>query len=478
MKRILVLLTMWLAAVAAVQAGPVPGKSITTMLSDANAKALPTAAQVTVTEFHHPGFNHYFITAYADEAAHLAAGGLPPWVPTGHTFKVWGGPDQGITNVCRFFSETFAPRSSHFYSNNPVECPGLSTGGVWQLESSAAFFMMPTATGSCPSGTMPLYRLYNDGKSGAPNHRYTIHTSVRATMIAAGWLPEGTGPNGVFACVPLAGTAPPPPPNASAFQVEVTGYVNTLLNLVSGDIVDVDKLGVVLNSALAALMNPASTCPAVTSTPPLGNLTSLPPNLTIDVSYGGGCTVQEGTTSVTLSGSVVLSLSNVVLTDTNLSGTLAATFNNVRVGGVLVANGTVRATANLAVSATTGATSGPINVTLTNFLLPDGLGISGTLGINLNSTGTTTVTTDVVTSPNNVAVRLNASVVPAADGSVLVNTTGASTVGAYSVQVSGLRIDADLCTTGAIGGNVSFSRTGQTGTFTFNSSCSYTYSGP
>jgi len=190
MKRILVLLTMWLAAVAAVQAGPVPGKSITTMLSDANAKALPTAAQVTVTEFHHPGFNHYFITAYADEAAHLAAGGLPPWVPTGHTFKVWGGPDQGITNVCRFFSETFAPRSSHFYSNNPVECPGLSAGGVWQLESPAAFYMMPTATGSCPSGTMPLYRLYNDGKSGAPNHRYTIHTSVRATMIAAGWLPD------------------------------------------------------------------------------------------------------------------------------------------------------------------------------------------------------------------------------------------------------------------------------------------------
>jgi len=145
---------------------------------------------------------------------------------------------------------------------------------------------------------------------------------------------------------------------------------------------------------------------------------------------------------------------------------------------VTVANGTVRATANLAFGATTGATSGPIDVTLTNFLLPDGLGISGTLGINLNSTETTTVTTDLVISPNNVAVRLNASVVPAADGSVLVNTAGASTVGAYSVQVSGLRIDADLCSTGAIGGNVSFNRGGQTGTFTFNSSCSYTYSGP
>ncbi len=476
MKRILVLLTMWLAAVAAALTGQGGGLVPTSLAAD--AKALPTAAQVTVTEFHHPVFNHYFITAYADEAAHLAAGGLPPWVPTGHTFKVWGGPDQGITNVCRFFSETFAPRSSHFYSNNPVECPGLSAGGVWQLESSAAFFMMPTATGSCPSGTMPLYRLYNDGKSGAPNHRYTIHTAVRTTMIAAGWLPEGMGPDGVFACVPLAGTAPPPPPNASAFQVEVTGYVNTLLNLASGDVVDADKLGVVLGSALAALLNPASTCPAVTSTPPLGSLTTLPPNLTIGIDYGGGCTVQEGTTSVTLSGSVVLSLSNVVLTDSSLSGTLAATFNNVRVAGVPVANGTVRATANLQFNDATGVTSGPINATLTNLLLPDGLGVSGTLGIDLNTAGTTTVATDLVTSPNNVAVRLNATVVPATGGSVLVNTTGASTVGAYAVQVSGLRIDADVCTTGAIGGTVSFSQSGRTGTFTFNSSCSYTYSGP
>jgi len=128
--------------------------------------------QVTVTEFHRPGFNHYFITAHADEAAHLATGGLPPWVPTGHTFKVWGGPDQGITNVCRFFGATFAPRSSRFYRNNPAECPGLSARGAWPLESSAAFFMMPTA---------------------------------------AGWLPEGMGPNGVFACVPLAGTVLLPP---------------------------------------------------------------------------------------------------------------------------------------------------------------------------------------------------------------------------------------------------------------------------
>jgi hypothetical protein len=120
MKRILVLLTMWFAAFAAAQPGPDGG--IAPMSPAADAKALPTSAQVTVTEFHHPGFNHYFITAYADEAAHLATGGLPPWVPTGHTFKVWGGPDQGITNVCRFFSETFAPRSSHFYSNNPARC--------------------------------------------------------------------------------------------------------------------------------------------------------------------------------------------------------------------------------------------------------------------------------------------------------------------------------------------------------------------
>jgi len=163
--------------------------------------AAPPSGLATVTEFYHPLFNHYFITADAGETALLTTGQLPPWVPTGLTFTAWNRPGLNITNVCRFFSATFAPLSSHFYSNDPLACPALQEGGVWLLESRNAFYMMPSATGYCPPGTIPLYRLYNNGMGGAPNHRYTIDAVVRASMIAKGWIAEGNGPGVVFACV-------------------------------------------------------------------------------------------------------------------------------------------------------------------------------------------------------------------------------------------------------------------------------------
>jgi Repeat of unknown function (DUF5648) len=104
--------------------------------------------------------------------------------------------------VCRFFSATFAPKSSHFYTNDPAECAALQSAGVWTLENANAFYMMRSPAGTCASGTIPLYRLYNNGQGGAPNHRYTTDPVIRSSMIAAGWTPEGNGSDGVFACVP------------------------------------------------------------------------------------------------------------------------------------------------------------------------------------------------------------------------------------------------------------------------------------
>ena len=111
-----------------------------------------------------------------------------------------------VTNVCRFFSAAFAPKSGHFYSNDPAECPGLQARGAWVLEDPAAFYMMKSPTGFCPIGSTPLYRLYNDGQGGAPNHRYTIDPGIRRSMIAAHWISEGNGADGVFACVPDDGS--------------------------------------------------------------------------------------------------------------------------------------------------------------------------------------------------------------------------------------------------------------------------------
>jgi hypothetical protein len=57
--------------------------------------------------------------------------------------------------------------------------------------------------GACPAGTEPLYRLYNEGRGGAPNHRYTNSPQTFAAMTANGWSAEGTGPGRVFACTPV-----------------------------------------------------------------------------------------------------------------------------------------------------------------------------------------------------------------------------------------------------------------------------------
>jgi len=157
----------------------------------------------TATEFYHPGFNHYFITSYPEEAASLAAGNLPPWVPTGKTFPVWGSSGTYIDNVWRFFSASFAPQSGHFYTNNPSEAATLQMGNVWQLEASDAFYMVASPDGQCDDGTRPLYRLYNNGMGGSPNHRYTIDPEVRTQMLGQGWVAEGNGPDGVFTCVPF-----------------------------------------------------------------------------------------------------------------------------------------------------------------------------------------------------------------------------------------------------------------------------------
>ena len=56
--------------------------------------------------------------------------------------------------------------------------------------------------GTNPIGTVSLYRAYNNGLGGAPNHRYTTSLSILNQMIAAGWVAEGDGTPPVFACVP------------------------------------------------------------------------------------------------------------------------------------------------------------------------------------------------------------------------------------------------------------------------------------
>lgn len=163
----------------------------------------PTPGTAQVVEYFHASFGHYFITASPEEAAAIDAGNVKGWTRTGETFKVFPLNAVDSFNVCRFFSTSFTPKSSHFYTPSATECAAVKNNPNWQYEGLVFSVAATTASGACAFGTTPLYRLYNDGKSGAPNHRYTVNTAVRAAMLAQGWIPEGQGALGVVACVPI-----------------------------------------------------------------------------------------------------------------------------------------------------------------------------------------------------------------------------------------------------------------------------------
>lgn len=163
------------------------------------AVANKACATVDAIEYYHAGFDHYFVTAFPEEAAALDNGTIRGWVRTGQRFAIDTEAATGSSPVCRFFSTSFDPKSSHFYTANPGECTAVKGNPNWRFEAIAFYVKTPAGSGMCTSGSK-VYRLYNNGKGGAPNHRYTTSATVRATMMSQGWIPEGNGVEGVVFC--------------------------------------------------------------------------------------------------------------------------------------------------------------------------------------------------------------------------------------------------------------------------------------
>ena len=155
----------------------------------------PSAAPTIVAvEYYNAGWDYYFLTTSTSEMAALDRGAFDwAWWRTGQQFKVYPLTDAKTSRatVWRFFSTTFSPRSSHFYTANADEYNALVAGAVWQLEGPVFDVSMPANDGTCPAGAAPVYRMYNGGMGGAPNHRFTTNMIVHAQMRAAGWIYEG-----------------------------------------------------------------------------------------------------------------------------------------------------------------------------------------------------------------------------------------------------------------------------------------------
>jgi len=161
-------------------------------------------------EYFHAAYGHYFVTADEPEIAILDSAYDRAWVRTGKSFTVFDEnllPFSPLVPVCRFWSgQSFAPKSSHFYTPYPDECAKVKQDPAWLFERNAFHVRMPEGEPGariCLAGTRPLYRAYNNGQGGAPNHRYMTDPAVLDAMIAQGWTMEGEAATRVFACLPL-----------------------------------------------------------------------------------------------------------------------------------------------------------------------------------------------------------------------------------------------------------------------------------
>ena len=183
--------------------------SVTVTLSDGyttvygkSASATPPRSTIALVEYHHAGWDHYFVTGDPDEITKLDNGTFVGWVRTGQQFNAYSSGEPFGSSVCRFFSTSFGPRSSHFYTPFPTECTIVSDNPDWSFEGVVFDIPVPDADGICTTGMQPIYRMYNNGQGGAPNHRYTTDSDVRSQMLEQGWIPEGYGPAGTVMCSP------------------------------------------------------------------------------------------------------------------------------------------------------------------------------------------------------------------------------------------------------------------------------------
>jgi Heparinase II/III-like protein len=191
-----------------------PKRAMFVFVAVACTLSLPSSVKaaggaVEVVEFYHAGLQHYFISADPAETTVLDGGAFGgAWKRTGSAYSAWdiAGAPAGTVPVCRFFGtdryRTNGSRigpNSHFYTADPGECAFVKSAyqsvandgksyPAWTFEANAFAVTLP-AGGACPAGTQSLYRSYNNGALGDPNHRYSTNADMLQLM--AGWVFEG-----------------------------------------------------------------------------------------------------------------------------------------------------------------------------------------------------------------------------------------------------------------------------------------------
>ena len=154
-------------------------------------------SRFNVVEYYAASLNHYFMTAFSDEEAKLdAQTPIAGWTRTGESFPAYSAAAAGLSTVCRFFGTPGLGVNSHFYTGFDFECNAVKKLAGWTFEADA--FYIAANVAQCAANTRPVFRLYNNGMGGEPNHRYTTSWPLISDMQVEGWALEG-----VAFCAPL-----------------------------------------------------------------------------------------------------------------------------------------------------------------------------------------------------------------------------------------------------------------------------------
>lgn len=205
--------------------------NVATNFAGQSASVVQTAPSTALAvEFYNQSLDHYFVSYVTNEISDLDTGVHAGWIRTGQSFRVFTAAAAQTSPVCRFYIPP-AKGDSHFYGRGVQECAETAQKNPTFINEDPQFFnvILPTA-GTCPAGTIPVYRVFN-GRIDT-NHRYMVDRAIRDLMVSQQhWIAEGDGPDLVVMCVPptapaAAPTNPTPPapaPNPNPYPPDPYG---------------------------------------------------------------------------------------------------------------------------------------------------------------------------------------------------------------------------------------------------------------
>lgn len=180
--------------------------AVCAVLSNSKAmEILPLGVRVgvTLTEYYHAGFDYYFLTGRDGDKAALDT--VAAFARTGREIKVFRAASVDTLPLERHFFAKVAKagaRGSHFFTVEPsdqIALTGLNPTNTALdakplLEGVEGFAIAKSASGLCPSDTVPIYRAFK----GPPryvddgNHRFSTSLALHQDMVARlGWIDEG-----------------------------------------------------------------------------------------------------------------------------------------------------------------------------------------------------------------------------------------------------------------------------------------------